>query len=203
MKIVILGAAGKTGVHLVKQALGAGHAVTAFVRGTLNFDDPKLTIVTGDARNVDDLAAALKGQDAVVSALGSNKPGDDLIVASTKALLNAMHKTGVKRVLMMSSFLASPGFKPAGLAKIIRPLMRPLVKDKQSGEDLLKQSDLDWTIVYATRLDGVKPGGYRVLGPDESPAVKDAVARADVAEFILGQIDKRNSYRKSLTITAK
>lgn len=204
MRIVILGAAGKTGTHLVNQAVGAGHAVTAFVRSTDELSAPasSLRIETGDARSTKDLTTALTGQDAVISSLGSNKPGDDLIVISTKALIDAMKTTGVKRVIMMSSFLASPNFKPTGIARVISWLMRPFIKDKTSGEDLLKQSGLDWTIVYATRLDGVKPGAYRVLEPNETVSVQDSIARANVAEFMLNQLESKSTIQKSVVITS-
>ena len=116
MKIVILGAAGKTGTHLVNQAVGAGHAVTAFVRSTDELSAPasSLRIETGDARSTKDLTTALTGQDAVISSLGSNKPGDDLIVTSTKALIDAMKTTGVRRVIMMSSFFGKSQLQTDG-----------------------------------------------------------------------------------------
>ena len=80
--------------------------------------------------------------------------------------------------------------------------MRPFIKDKTSGEDLLKQSGLDWTIVYATRLDGVKPGAYRVLEPNETVSVQDSIARADVAEFMLNQLESKSTIQKSVVITS-
>src|SRR5688572_23603346 len=119
MKIVILGASGKTGRILVHEALEAGHKVTAFVRdiNKVTRTNPNLKIVVGDARRSEDLAKALEGADAVISTLGSSRPGDNLIVASAKALIDAMHKTGVERVIMMSSFLASPNFRQGGATR--------------------------------------------------------------------------------------
>lgn len=203
MKLIILGAAGKTGAHLVRQALEEGHLVTAFVRDAQKLDitDKNLTVVVGDARDVNDLAIAIKDQDAVISALGSNKPADNLMAASTSALIEAMQKNKVRRVIMMSSFLASSQFNPGKIAKLVNWLAKPLVRDKTSAEELLKQSDLDWTIVYATRLDGAKPGNYRVLEPDETVTLNDSIARSDVADFLLEQVEDGNSIKKSLVIT--
>ena len=205
MRVIILGANGRTGKHLVQQALDGGHAVTAFVHGQekLPITHTSLRLVSGDARNAADLAAALKGQEAVISALGSNKPGDALIAKSTQALLDAMHKCGVRRVLMMSSFLVSPNLKQTGFTRVVHKITQPFIKDKVSGENLLKQSGLDWTIVYATRLDGVPRGSYHIVGPNETVSVKNAIARADVAEFMLEQLDKPDSHKKSFLITSK
>src|SRR4029079_8297328 len=104
MKLTILGDVGRTGKYLVEQALAAGHEVTACMRSEEKLDlaSPKLHIQVGDARSAADLANAPTVQDVINSAIGSNKPGDDLIVQSTKALLEAMHQTGVRRVIMMS-----------------------------------------------------------------------------------------------------
>src|SRR3954454_3634767 len=106
MKLLVLGASGKTGSEVVKQALDAGHEVTAFVRdrAKLSITDAGLRVSTGDAMSFDDLRPALQGQDAVISTLGASKSSEKLIASSTEALIKAMHETGVRRVVMMSSF---------------------------------------------------------------------------------------------------
>jgi len=72
MKLLILGATGHIGRELVDLALARGHLVTAYVRTPkkLARRDRGLTITQGDALEVDRLTEALRGQDAVVSALG-------------------------------------------------------------------------------------------------------------------------------------
>jgi putative NADH-flavin reductase len=75
MKLVVLGAAGRTGRHVISQALASGDEVTAFVRkpGGLHDSDCRLVVRTGDAGRVEDLSIALRDQDAVISVLGSNR----------------------------------------------------------------------------------------------------------------------------------
>src|SRR5664279_3212065 len=74
MRVLVIGASGKTGHEVVRQALAVGHEVTAFVRdpSRLQVRDPRLTVVRGDARSVDDLRRALAGQDAVISTVGGS-----------------------------------------------------------------------------------------------------------------------------------
>ena len=76
MKVVVFGASGKTGVHVVEQALAAGHDVTAFVRtpAKLTIQHPNLSVFQGDVMNAEQVDQAIAGQDAVISALGPSRP---------------------------------------------------------------------------------------------------------------------------------
>lgn len=205
MKVLVLGAAGKTGRHLVKQAVAKGHEVTAFVRSAEEADFPaNVKVVTGDARNAADVTAAMQGQEAVVSALGSMKAGDELIIRSTRALLAAAKQTGVKRVVMLSSFLLLSNFKKNLLITLMGKMMKGILEDKASGEDLLKASDLNWTIVYATALDRAPAGGpVRVVMEGDTVGMASGIARADVAEFMLNTLDSTEYDRRPVLITVK
>jgi putative NADH-flavin reductase len=206
MKLLILGASGKTGKQLVEKALSAGNEVTAFVRNpqSLSIDHPKLLIKTGDARNEADVAAALRGQDAVLSALGSLKSGDELIARSTEALIAAAQATGVKRIIMLSSMLVAPNYKPNFVGKLVGSMMKGMIQDKSGGEELLKQSDLDWTIFYATSLDKASAGlAVKVIGQDQTVSLSNGIARADVATYMLDQLTNKAAIKKALTITTK
>lgn len=82
MRLLIFGANGKTGRQLVEQSLAQGHAVTAFVRNPakLNVTHPNLKIARGDILNYDLVDRAVRGQDAVLSALGVTPPVPTFIV---------------------------------------------------------------------------------------------------------------------------
>jgi len=203
MKLLILGAAGRTGRLLVDQALAAGHTVTAFVHSAGD-QIPNVTTIVGDARSAADLEKALHGQDAVISTLGSSKPGDRMIASSTAALIDAAQKQNVKRVIMMSSFLATPNFQPNLIVRLALKVMGSIVRDINSGEDQLRKSGLDYTIVYATRLtnDPLNPH-YRVVSETEKVGATDSISRADVAEFLLRQLSDTTYVRKSVLITDK
>jgi uncharacterized protein YbjT (DUF2867 family) len=203
--IVILGAAGRTGALLVEAALKAGYKVTAFIRQGENVAaKDNLVVIEGDARKAEDLEFAFGGQDAVISTLGSNKLNDDLITESTNALIKAAHANKVKRVVMMSSFLASGQVKMNPISWLVAKLMNTIIGDKQSGEELLKSSDLDWTIVYCTRLgDGPATGMTSIVSKDEKVSIKNGIDRADVADFLVSEITDKDHIKDSILITTR
>ena len=215
MKILVIGASGKTGHEVVRQALAAGHEVTAFVRdpSRLVLREPRLTVATGDARSVDDLRRALAGQDAVISTLGGRakvamtsplggKSSGGVMEASTAALIEAAGEAGVRRVVMMSTFMLAPNFR-AGILKPLALYYKGMNDDKRAGEEALKKSRLDWTIVYATRLtDGDRTGRERLVPVTEIVTPRDNVSRSDAAAFLLAQLDDDAAIRKAIVCTA-
>lgn len=206
MKIVILGATGKTGQQLVVQALEQGYAVTAFVRdeSKIGIKKPNLTIRVGDARNQADLQAVLSGKDAVINVLGSHKLKDDLMAKSTEALIRAMHAVGMRRVIMLSSFLMTEHQKPGLLMKAVGNMSKNVIKDKSASESQLKASGLDWTLVYATRLKrGPLTGNVRVIDSAEAVRLQNGINRADVADYMLELLDNESMYGESVLITTK
>jgi uncharacterized protein YbjT (DUF2867 family) len=84
MNILVLGAAGKTGREVLAQSLAAGHTVTAFVRDPEKLDRTDVAVAVGDARSVDDLGEALRGQDAVISTLGSGLNGRQKLIEARR-----------------------------------------------------------------------------------------------------------------------
>ena len=118
MNILVLGANGRTGRLVVEQALATGHTVTAFVRDPAKFQltGERLSVANGDARDLDDLVAALEGQDAVINTIGGAER--KLIATTTAELVAAMRKRGVKRVVAMSTFIATPNFRPTGMMRL-------------------------------------------------------------------------------------
>jgi putative NADH-flavin reductase len=205
MKILVIGASGKTGHEVVSQALAAGHTVTAFVRdrSRLGIRNSRLTIATGDARRVDDLREALRGQDAVISTLGG-KPrasGEGVMTRSMAALIEAAHEAGVQRVIVLSTFMLAPNFR-AGLLKPLSLYYKGMNDDKRASEEALRRSQLEWTIVYATRLvDGQATGIRRLVPLSEAVTPRDKVSRADVAAFLLSQVADEAGVRSSVVLT--
>lgn len=204
MKIVILGAAGRTGRLVVQQALDAGHEVTAFVRPShpLELQHPQLTVQTGDARSYDNLTKALLGSDAVISTVSSNKPGGRLISESTAALIKAMRAAQIKRVILMSSFLVGQHYQPGFVLRLAGNLMKGMLDDKTAGEDLLESSELEWTIVHATLLtNGPLTGHNRILQTGETASMSNKISRADVAGFMINSLADKSTFGRSITIT--
>src|SRR5215813_6301160 len=105
MKIFVIGATGGTGREVVEQALARGHDVTAFVRSpeAIGLTNEKLTVIKGEATERDQLVKAMQNHDAVVSTLGPREPfkPSSLLQDSAVATTHAMHRTGVKRIVVL------------------------------------------------------------------------------------------------------
>jgi len=201
MNLVVLGATGGTGRLVVEEALAAGHTVTALVRSPekLTLRNPNLHVIAGQATDPSAISRALEGADALISTLGGS---GSLITDSTQAIIDAAPKAGVSRVIVLSSFLVERHrFNPVtrlftGLA------MGSMIKDKIAGEKALRDSDLDWTIVYASGLtDGPASGAVVVLDEGSKWSLSHRIARADVATWLVQAATSPQTSRRSLSIT--
>ena len=195
MNILVFGATGPTGQQLVKQALTRGHKVTAFARRPEALLDQRLRVVAGDVLRDDaKIDEAMHGQDAVVSALGRRPSfsSDHLISRGMKAIAAAMERAGVRRIVLMSAFGVGESARDAPLVPRIMycVLLRDIFADKLAAEEQLRSTGLDWTIVYPVLLtDGPLTGRYRVGERLELRGLPK-ISRADVAHFMLGEIEK-------------
>ena len=200
MNLTVLGAAGATGVPLVEQALAAGHQVTALSRSgqKVTITNPNLHVVQGDATDHAVVSQALKGADAVISVLGARGP---VIAEATRAVVAAADQTGPDRIVMLSSFaVARDRLKP--VSKLVtRMAMGSQVKDKTAGEEVLRASGLDWTIVYATKLTNGPKTEPRVVPETEKVGMSQRISRADVGSFLLQAATDGLYSRRDVIIT--
>jgi putative NADH-flavin reductase len=204
LKVSILGASGRTGRELVKQALESGHDVTAFVRdpAKLKTTGDKLTVVQGDMLDAAAVERAVNGQDVVISALGSPGlgPSNDLS-EGTRNIIAAMEKARVKRLIFESSIGIGDSRDHAGwfARKVFFPLVvKNVFADKEVQERLIMESSLDWIIVRPGRLtNGRRTGTYRHGDQIDARNPGGTISRADTAEFMLRQIDDDTYLRKT------
>ncbi|MEJ2182393.1 MAG: SDR family oxidoreductase [Nitrospirota bacterium] len=204
MNIAVFGASGRTGRHLLKQGLERGHAVTAFVRNParLRIAHDNLSVVQGDVLHPAEVEAAVKGRDAVLSALGLSKGSPKTICADgTGNIISAMKRHGVKRLVVQSAFGAGETRKRGLYARLLWILIAPRMKDKEAMEAAVRESGLQWVIVRPVRLtDGPETGSYRT-GTRLKPGPFPKVSRADVADFMLRQMQSDEFLRQAPTIT--
>ncbi|QHW31560.1 SDR family oxidoreductase [Paenibacillus rhizovicinus] len=187
MRIVVFGAGGRTGRFVVEQALDQGHIVTAFLRRPhrLGLTHARLFFAQGDARDGEAAAAAIAGQDAVISCLGTKGLGSTTLLSETaERIIAGMQLHGVTRI----GYLASagidheiPGF--AGFAA--QKLLRNVLADHRRAADALAASGLDWTIARPMRLAGQRLRGAYLEARQGVPQGKARISRADVAHFLL------------------
>lgn len=195
MKVTIFGATGTIGRFLVNQALAQGHIVTAFTRtpDKIKQCQRNLHVINGDVRDPAAVAAAIRGQDAVICALGMpllNKEG--LRAAGTKNIVSAMASAGVKRFVCLSGLGAGDSWNllPWHYKFLIVPLlMRRLFDDHNAQEAHVRQSPLDWIIVRPSNFAKNETSHPYAHGFSElDPAFKLKMAPSDIADFMLQQL---------------
>lgn len=201
MNLVVLGATGRTGSLVVEQALDAGHTVTALVRSPekLTTRNSNLRVVAGAVTDTAALARALEGADALISTLGGS---GSVIADSTPAIVAAAHKAGVGRIVVLSSWLVERDRMDAPTRLLTGIAMGSLIKDKNAGEKVLRQTDLDWTIVYASILtDGPASGSVAVLPDGAKRGMSQKISRADVAAWMIQAATSEQQSRRTVAIT--
>ena len=194
-RLLIVGASGKMGTALVTAALGAGYEVNALVRSRAKAAHlpPGVNIFEGDGRNAGALEAALKGVDAaIIPAGGRKEPVTAQVVGAALPVLGAL---GIKRLIVLSAYGALDG---RGLYRwMMHTLAKPVSADKVETERLLRSSPTEWTAVRPGVLtDGPLSGKVQA---GETAVLKGfpQVSRADVAQFIIGELQQRRFVRKS------
>ena len=209
MRTVIFGATGPTGRHLVDQALTAGHDVTAVGRRPDALAPrPRLTVVTGDVLDPGTAQRAVAGGDAVLSSLGTPLTRRPVTVYSRSAanIVAAMHRHGVRRLLAVTSSVMDPAWRPSG-ERFFNTVMDPLFNrrmgrtvhdDMRRMEALVRDSDLDWTLVRPSGLfDHPAVTGYTVRAD-----VADGLftARPDLAASMVAHLDEARFVRRAMAV---
>lgn len=203
MKIVVFGASRGVGYQVLKQALEAGHTVTAFVRSPENFDvkHANLTVFKGDSMDAAAVERAVAGQDAVVSALGPTRPPvPGMMETSAKNIVAAMKKHGVRRLVSTTGAgIRQPEDKPKladhFIGFLLNLLAKDVVLDSAANVGMIQASDLDWTIVRFPRLnDSEHTRKYRVGYVSKESGTQ--LSRADGADFVLKELVERKWVKK-------
>jgi putative NADH-flavin reductase len=222
MKLTIFAATGGIGQQALDQAIAAGHDVTAVVRNPRNLSATPARIVIADLADADPatLESAVAGADAVLSCLGARSKADSeagLVRHGTLAITAAMRAAGVRRIVVVSAAPvgtvpsparpAPPRYDP-GDGFLMRHLLNPIVKaafgtsyaDLAQMEDVLRASDLDWTVVRPPRLtDKPLTGTYRVAY-DQNVRRGLSVSRADVAHVMLRVLAEPQTIRRTVSL---
>lgn len=202
--VLIIGASRGLGLETVRQGLAQGYSVRAFSRSldSIDIDSPSLSKIAGSALNVSDIENAVDGVDAVITTLGIGPTLGHvhLFSASSRLITQAMSKHGVKRLIAVTGIGAgnSKGVGGPLYSKLFRPLLLGRIyEDKDVEEKIIQASDLDWTIVrpgFLTRFP--KTDEYKVL-TDPKEWRGGFISRADVADFLITQIDDEQYLHKT------
>jgi putative NADH-flavin reductase len=208
-RITVFGATGGTGKHLVEQALTSGNEVVAYVRdpSKLGIVHEHLSIVQGELSDAALIERAVSGADAVISVLGprggsKNKP----LTEGMQNIIAAMKKQGVRRLIITSTLSAKdpndmPEFKARVLVGLVKLTMNATYEEIVSVAEAVRASDLDWTIVRLTMLNNKPKSGKVRAGYLGRGEVGTWISRADIADFMLSQIEDVKYMRQAPAIS--
>jgi putative NADH-flavin reductase len=209
MKIAVVGANGRTGRIVVRDALARGHRVVAVARsdGGLEPGDENLVSARADVRDADAVKQALVGADAVISALGvgASRAATDVYSTGVRNTLSAMESNGATKLAVISAVPAGPwAEQPLLQRRVALPLLRRLFgatyDDMRRMEAILQATtDVEWISLRPPRLVNKPPrGAYRV---DTRPLAKArAVTHGDLATALLDSLTREDLYRHAVYV---
>jgi putative NADH-flavin reductase len=194
MNVTLFGATGNAGTRILKELLARGHQVTAIVREPAKLlSQPGLTVRKGDLSEVAQIAEAVRGTTAVVSAYGPglNSPGD--LVGATERLVAGLEQAGVQRLLMVGgagSLEVAPGVQLIDSGYLPEE-WKPLALAHRDALEILKASDLDWTSLCPAAYfePGRRTGVFR-LGKDNLVANEKGESRISMEDFAIAMVDE-------------
>jgi uncharacterized protein YbjT (DUF2867 family) len=212
MKMLVLGSSGGCGRQLVQVALQRGHSVTAAVRPGSQWPVPaSVKVVEGQLDDPAFLRAAVRGQDAVLSAVGLRLPGlapwakpevADLLTRFTPLVVDAMKAEGVRRGVFISAGGVgdSLGMMPGFFRAFIRgTALRHAYRELEEMERVLAESGLDITVCRPTGLtDGQRTWKVRVA---QGLSGRATISRADVAGWMVDEAEQPAFVGKTPVIT--
>lgn len=203
MKVLVIGAAGKTGRAVVEQARKLGHEVTALVHGH-DYDVSGVTVRVGDATDAATVDAAVAGQEAVIDTIGGKTPykHTTLETSAATAIIAAMQRHGVRR-LVVTSMLGegdSVANTPLYVKILLSTFLRGARPDKAGMELAVSGSELDWIISRPAILTN-KPAtaDIRIFSTDSRNRAH-SLTRSDLAAFLVAQVTNNEHLRKAVTI---
>jgi putative NADH-flavin reductase len=209
MKILVMGSTGGTGREVVECALRAGHEVTAFARSAarVTSSHERLRVVEGDVLRPETVANAVRGQDAVICAIGPSDQKNPGTVISTgvRSIVAAMGQTNVRRLVFESGLMVGDCrgmnvFKRS-LIGMFRLWYRQLYDDKVLAEKLVVDSGLDWLIVRPPTLKHIPSKGKYRVGTDMNVDVIAGLSHGDVADFMVKSAADSSHFRQTLDIS--
>lgn len=198
--MTVLGATGRTGIHAVGGAVQRGHEVVAFTRSPARLEAAaalvrggNVRVEVGDVLDARAVERAIRGADAVVSFLGPthNRP-ERVVSRGTEILVAAMREAGVRRLVVTAGAgVGDPCDRPTvvdrAVGLLLRTVARNVYDDMRRTVEVVRASDLDWTIVRFPRLtDGPVTGRLRAGCLGDGLGIR--VSRADAAAFVLDRL---------------
>jgi putative NADH-flavin reductase len=196
MKIVVFGASGRVGRIVVTKLLEKGHDVTAFVHSSKNLPEhSRLKLVQGDIHDSTQVAAAIQGNEVVMSTLGSwGTKSKDIVSTGMKSIVPAMEAQGISRIISLTGTEAWLDDEEHTVLQKVSHLVfsriaRGIIRDGEEHLRLLQQSNTNWTALRSPRMRGKGLAG-KYLVSLQPPKPWAAAHRDDVADAMIEQLEE-------------
>jgi len=211
MKITILGSTGFVGKVLIKKATDAGYQVKTLARNPEKLEEikDKIEIIKGSVFESSSVEAAIEGAEAVLSTIGppQRNPGDPLqYEKAMKNIVSAMDKYGIKRYIHIGGAAHQGGenevwnFNRKFLRLFLNLVGKQILVAKHLEWEVLKKSDLDWTLVRPPRITNEEASGNILADEKRLESLKVSVG--DLTDFILEQIASKDWIRKAPLVSS-
>lgn len=202
VRILVLGATGSIGRLVTEGAAAHGHDVTGVARQAAHAAAvPGVAFVAADVLDADAMARIVAGHDAVVYAVGAGVGRQTTLFSeSTRALVGAMRMHGVRRLVAITGVGAGETRGHGGFLydRIVFPLFTKRVyADKDRQEQIIRRSDLDWTIVRPASFKHTQPPGDLQVALDVTGVTLRAIARHEVAAFVIDALETSSYLRQA------
>ncbi|SHM75913.1 NAD(P)-dependent oxidoreductase [Chitinophaga sp. CF418] len=198
--IAVIGGTGKSGQYLIKQLLQQSFAIRVIVRDHphTHLNDPKITVIQGDARDLASVKALVTGADAVISTIGQRGNELPIFSVATANVIQTMHEEGIHR------YIITTGLSVNTLADQKSPWVTQATdwmythypsttSDKQTEYELLENSRLDWTLIRLPLIELTDETPSIVTSLTDCPSNK--ISAPSLATFLAGQLSDKTFYR--------
>lgn len=202
-RILLYGATGRTGKLVLEYALEKGYHVTALVHnpGKITFESDELTVIKGLPANIEDVRQAMKNCFCVVNVLSALLEKESIsfkkiepphtLERSIHNTIECMHEYGIKRILSLSSIGVGNSYKYAPwFMKILIKIsnFKIVFADHNRQEQILINSNLDWTIARPVALNNNEILGKLVVSYDKTPS-PFKMSRKQLAKFMIDNLE--------------
>jgi putative NADH-flavin reductase len=210
MNITIIGASAGIGLETVKRGLNRNHSITTLSRSEIEIEAKKsLKVILGDATNKADLLNSIQNTDAIIVTLGTSKNMKATTLFSDFAkLIVEIHSENKIDIpfIFVTGFGAgeSKNYVPWLVKIFLKYFLKEVYADKTNMEEIITNSDMNWTVVRPGRLlDKKLTEKYRIENKLFKGINIGGINRADVADFLIKQAEKQTELRKYIAISEK
>jgi putative NADH-flavin reductase len=214
MKILLLGATGRTGQQIIEEALKRGHKISAIARDPEKLKDYDIEVTRGTPYDYHTVEKAISGCKAVINTLNVSRKSDnpwaplrspkDMISRSAGNAVKAMEKNGVTRFVALSTIGAGSSWKTSpGILKFLVSVsnLKVAFQDHGKQEEILENSSLDYTICRAPMLSNeMNHSGAIATREGERPANK-VLSRNAAAKYFLDIIENNRHLRETVSLS--